>query len=191
MVEKLGLELNDRIQSDHRVAIYFTPSFPVWLILEIEPLEENAFLYIHGRAHGIVGDKSDYYDLLSSIFAICFRQSDSSSAYTIKEGHVVSGLKHEIYAFTTLFHKQPPLTFINLSQPDYKAVETVVVESYWAARIVSAVWGASGEDMGDEQYDSSENVSWISAVIRKMRIKRDSRNLNLRFAHFYQGFKNL
>jgi hypothetical protein len=72
MVAKLGLELDDRMLSDHRVAIYFTPSFPVWLALEIEPSEENAFLYIQGRVYGIPGDKSDYHDLLSSIFAIYF-----------------------------------------------------------------------------------------------------------------------
>jgi len=46
----------------------------------------------------------------------------------MKERHFVFGLEYEIYAFTTLFHKQPPLTFINLHQPDYNSRSRTLTE---------------------------------------------------------------
>lgn len=169
----LNLEVSDRLESDGRLRIHFTARFPLWFQVEVDEKQDAAFLYAVARAQGINGDKSDYHDLLAGILAICLRLSNTASARTI-EIEMVDILPGEIYAKRIYFEKQPPATYVTLSEPDYDLIGAILEASTLAAWTISEIWNSLGEGIQEEQYLEPEDLSWVSQVARSLRIKLDS-----------------
>lgn len=173
IANKLGLRFVDDLALRHRISIFFSSDFPLWLNIDVDEKEEAAFLYVTGRAYGALGDKSDYHDLMSSVFAISFRLSNTSSARTlpIELSDILPG---EIYAFYILFDRQPPSTFIDLRQPDFNSIEQILTASYLAALRIIAIWGLADEAADEKQYISEESVGWMLAVSKCLKVKLKS-----------------
>jgi len=173
--EETGLLLSDRLPSSPNITLQFTPAFPLWLNVEIDEEEDIAFIYASVRAHGIDGDKSDYHDLLSAIFAVSLRLSNVASSRLLKI-EMADILPGEIYSCNIFFDKQPPTTFINLNQPDFASIRRLLEASVLAAWITSRVWSLSGEGQSEEGCSYDEESGWASKVGSSLRVKPGSKN---------------
>ena len=177
IVSDLGLDISDRLESYKKIWINFTPVFPLWFQVEIDEDEDAAFIYAVARAQGIIGDKSDYHDLLTAILATCLRLSDTASVFLTKL-EMADILPGEIYSTRVIFDRQPPATFISLHNPDYGLITRILKESTLAAWVISRIWNLLGEGTEEEKYLPPEDPAWVSQVASHLRVKPDSHNVN-------------
>src|SRR4051812_1964386 len=102
VADKLHMHVRkpDEFRQNHAY-LQFSDSFPMWIVVEFHEEDDCAFLYGVVRTSGLPGDRSDYHDLISSLWAICIRMLNVASVRMVDIPHPVA--KWEMHGRFILF----------------------------------------------------------------------------------------
>jgi hypothetical protein len=186
-IQAITLQYN-LITSIHRqdeafsqVDIEFTRHFPMWLRIDVLPQEKRAFLYGIVRTVGLPGDKSDYHDLISLVWAAALRCREVASVRLVDIPHPV--VPNELHGRFVLFDKQPAASFIQLDSPDYETYEQIFDASIVAASGFSAIYRSLEGDPDAEEWNVKGATEFAEELKRQLgyKAKKDSAKYNDRY----------
>lgn len=176
LAKQLGLvvtEFDNAKLYPQRIQIGFAPHFPMWVSIDVDSEAGTGVLVGMVRTYGLPGDRSDYHDLLSLIWAAMLRSLNFASVRLVDIPHPV--IEGELYGRYVLFERQPPATYISLANPDYEIIKRVLHASASAAHFFSRLFGMLGGDHEAEKYDREAGQAWASKVARQLRLRTDHR----------------
>ena len=77
----LGLMVSrsDHVEGTPRVKLEFWPDAPLWLIVELDVDAGVAMFYGVIRTYGLTGDRSDYHEVISALWAVGLRTAGFAS----------------------------------------------------------------------------------------------------------------
>jgi len=162
MTRRLGMRLREYPKLDPaQVTIEFADSFPMWM--RIDPISDTSVALVGiVRTVGLPGDRSDYHDLISMIWAASLRSLNVASVRLVDIPH--PAVPGELYGRYVLFDKQPSATYVSLTAPDYSLIESILVASKVAARLFSRVYKECGGDPETEDCCGPEAEAWARSV---------------------------
>jgi hypothetical protein len=143
------------------------PSFPGWIRLEFD--EESVASVGVVRTVGLPGDRSDYHDLISLIWAGCLRALNIASVRIIDVPH--PELPGELWGRYILFDGQPFAMPVTLSRPDYDLIEKILTGSRLAFQTFSIVYLACDGDPDKENCDGPGAEAWVMNINEALRLK--------------------
>lgn len=137
------MELTEHLNSDlPQLRVAFRELFPMDVRIDMMPDSDTVVLVGFVRTYGFPGDRSDYHDLISLIWAAFLRGHNVASVSLVDIPHpVVDG---ELYGRYVLFDKQPGASFLSLTNPDYVLIEKVLLASRLAGFVFSMLYRESG-----------------------------------------------
>jgi len=145
----------------------------MWLDIEFAREAQSAVLTGMVRTLGLPGDRSDYHDLISLVWAACLRAADLASVRLIDIPHPFC--EGELYGRYVVFDSQPAASYVTLLAPDYERLRLIMLVSACAARIFSALFVALGGDHESEEWDVGAGESWAKEVAQRLRFRLDHR----------------
>jgi hypothetical protein len=137
---KLGFSLSGvrRRHGSPQLVIDFCCNFPMWFRIDVDTEANAALLVGVVRTFGLVGDRTDYHDLISLLWASLLRSLNEASVRLIDIPHPV--IVGELSGRYVLFEKQPGASFISLENPNYELLERLLLASSLAARVFSLLY---------------------------------------------------
>jgi hypothetical protein len=159
------LEIHDYDPPQLRVEFSF--NFPMWIRIDVDSAAGTALMVGVVRTYGSPGDRSDYHDLISLLWAAEMRRWNEASVRLIDIPHPV--IPGELWGRYVLFEKQPPASYISLESPDYKLIERVLMLSSLAGRHFSLLYQASDGNPDKEQ--CHDGKQWAREVARRLKWK--------------------
>jgi hypothetical protein len=172
LAEELGLIVtNGSFVHSERIQIEFSPHFPMWVDIDVDEQVGTAVLVGVVRTTGLLGDRSDYHDLLSLVWAAVLRSMNLASVRLVDIPH--PAVEGELYGRYVLFDRQPPATYISLQEPNYDLIADVLVASQRAAFFFSLLFGALGGDHESEGFDFEAGHAWAATVARQLSLNPD------------------
>ena len=146
----------------------------MWIRIDVDQDAEAAVLVGVVRTVGFPGDRSDYHDLISLLWAAFLRSCSFASVRLLDIPHPVC--EGELYGRYLVFEKQPPATYVSLEKPNYEMIERLLVASCLAARIFSLLYQASDGDPDRESCAGQGGEGWAEAVTRNLKWKAGHRD---------------
>jgi hypothetical protein len=137
---KLGFSLSGvrRRHGSPQLVIDFCCNFPMWFRIDVDTEANAALLVGVVRTFGLVGDRTDYHDLISLLWASLSRSLNEASVRLIDIPHPV--MVGELWGRYVLFEKQPGASYISLENPNYELLERLLLASSLAARVFSLLY---------------------------------------------------
>jgi len=152
-----------------QLRIAFDEHFPMWVRIDMMPDSDNFVLVGVIRTFGFPGDRSDYHDLISLIWAAFLRSHNIASVSLLDIPH--PAIPGELYGRYVFFDKQPSTSFISLANPDYESIEKLLFASCIAGTVFSHFYKESGGNPEKEDCQGSEGEKWRQTITRHLRIK--------------------
>jgi hypothetical protein len=150
-----------------QLRIEFSRGFPMWVRIDIDSDAKAAVLVGVVRTYFFAGDRSDYHDLISLLWAAELRSWNEASVRLIDIPHPV--IPGELWGRYVLFDKQPPASFISLEDPDYELIEKILLLSSLAGHQFSLLYEAS---LGDPVAEKcGRGVGWAHEVAKNLKWK--------------------
>jgi hypothetical protein len=100
--------------------------------------EDEFFVYGHVRTYGLAGCRTDLHDWIGSLWAICCRGLEISSAWIMDEGGFA--LDEEIYARIVVFSQPSQSSYRITVAPDQLELGRIFAASNLFARVLSDIW---------------------------------------------------
>lgn len=170
LCDSVGIRLTDQSESDTRkLHLEFAPNFPMRMVIELPHEIDSALFYGVVRTYGLPGDRSDYHDFISSIWAIGLRCVDCASVRLVDIPHPI--VEGELYGRYLFFDTQPAIGFISIKTPDLEKVEEILWNSRRCAMLFSDLFLALGGDHDQEEYDGAGELAWASTVAKVLGLK--------------------
>jgi len=164
----LGLTLTEHADyQPNQLRIEFSLHFPMWIRVDIEESAEKAVLVGVVRTFGFPGDRSDYHELISLLWAAFLRASGFASVRILDIPHPVC--EGELYGRYLVFEKQPSATFVSLSKPDFTLIREMLIACRKAAKLFSLVYEASDGDPERETSGGAGGEEWAHKVARSLK----------------------
>ena len=165
---KAGFELSEVHHFDPpQLRIAFSPNFPMWISIDVDSASKSALLVGVVRTNGLAGDRTDYHDLISLLWAAQFRSWNEASVRLIDIPH--PAVPGELWGRYVFFEKQPPVSHISLECPDYELIERVLMLSSLAGHTFSTLYQASWGNPDIEECEDAEQ--WAREVARRLKWK--------------------
>ncbi|MDJ0554136.1 MAG: restriction endonuclease [Microcoleaceae cyanobacterium MO_207.B10] len=153
--------------------------FPMWLKVDFVE-EEIALLYGVVRTAGLPGDRSDYHEIISLLWAITLRCLNIASVRLIDIPHEI--LPNELHSRLLLFD-QPAASFLYPEDLDIVTLEKILIGSIQAACLFSQLYESLEGEPNIEKCDMEGTSELASKLRRSLRIstKDDSVSYNDRY----------
>ena len=170
----LGLSLYEE-DPEHpgRIRIEFAEGFPMWIAVDLDPGRDEAHVFGVVRTMGLPGDRSDYHDLISSVWAIGLRTLGVASVRLVDVPHPV--VEGELYGRYVLFDLQPAVTYTLVANPDLDTLGRILSASAYCAWFFSAFYRKLRGGREEEVYDGEGGLAWAAEVAKTLRLKAEHR----------------
>lgn len=163
-------ELHDHGRTQLR--IHFACNFPMWIRIDIDSEANAALLVGVVRTYGFPGDRSDYHDLISLLWAAHLRGWNEASVRLIDIPH--PAVPGELWGRYVFFEKQPPASYISLEEPNYELIERLLLLSSMVGWQFSLLYRACRGDPELEDCVSGEH--WAREVAKSLKWKVNHRD---------------
>ena len=165
----LGLTLTELADyHPNQLRVEFSPHFPMWIRIDVEESTEEAVLVGVVRTFGFPGDRSDYHELISLLWAAFLRAAGFASVRILDIPHPVC--EGELYGRYLVFEKQPGATFVSLREPNFALLSELLIACRKAAQLFSLVYEASDGDPEREISGGPEGKEWAHTVARSLKV---------------------
>jgi len=164
------MKLTEHLDSDPpQLRIAFHEHFPLDIRIDMMPDSETFVLVGFVRTYGLPGDRSDYHDLISLIWAAFLRSHNIASVGLLDIPHPV--IPGELYGRYVFFDKQPSASFVSLANPDYKLIKQILMASSLAGFVFSGLYRDSGGNPDQEDCEGIEGEEWRKTIARHLGIR--------------------
>lgn len=170
LCSSIGVRITEWPDDDYtKLRLEFGENFPLWMTVELHPELGSAIFYGVVRTYGLPGDRSDYHDLISSIWAIGLRSLNVASVRLVDIPH--PAVEGELYGRYLLFDAPPCIGYLNIEKAELDKIREILTASRFCTFLLSDIFQALGCDHDKERYDGSGGSEWASAVASTLRLK--------------------
>lgn len=167
----LGLMVSrsDYVEGKPRLKLDFWPNAPLWLFVELDIEAGSAMFYGVIRAYGLVGDRSDYHEVISALWGVGLRTAGFASVRLIDIEHPV--IVGEIWGRYLICDAQPSLITTPLAQPDWDRIGKFLLGSRASAILFNDLYVALGGDPDLEECDVEDVHDWADGIRRTLHVR--------------------
>jgi hypothetical protein len=168
-----GMRVSQHTDRD-RLDLEFWRGAPLWIAVDIDSEARLASVYGVVRTFGLPGDRSDYHELISAIWAIGLRMANVASVRLVDIEHPV--VRGELYGRYVVPDSQPSLLYISMDHPETKDLQGFLLASTWCAYVFSVLFRTLADDPDGEEYDDEEGREWATRVARALGLRLTSQS---------------